>query len=80
MLLKQPGHARKFNTVSAKRIEINASKTQYTRPMLEMPGFLFGSLTVSVCVEPRMFAASIRKMFQLCIFADFIWRNVPETV
>ena len=48
--------------------------------MLEMPGFLFGGLTVSVCVEPRMFAASIRKVFQLCIFADFIWRNVPETV
>ena len=29
--------------------------------MLEMPGFLFGGLTVSICVEPS------RKMFQLCI-------------
>ena len=46
----------------------------------EMPGFLSGGLTVLICGESSVLSASIRKMFHLCIFADFIWRNGPETV
>ena len=70
------------STVSAKRIEINATKMQKRRPMSEMPGLLSGGLTILICVEASMLAALMknRKMFQLCMFADFIWRNVPETV
>ena len=43
-------------------------------------GFLSGGLTILICVEARMLAALIRKMFQLSVFPDIIWRNVPETV
>ena len=46
----------------------------------EMPGFLSGGFTVLICGEASMLCASIRKMFHLSVFADFIWRNVPETV
>ena len=46
----------------------------------EMPGFLSGGLTVLICGEASMLSASIRKMFLLCMFADFTWRNSPETV
>ena len=35
---------------------------------------------VLICGEASMLSASIRKMFQLCMFADFIWRNGLETV
>jgi len=48
-----------FNTVSVKWIEINATKTQKRRPMLEMPGFLSGGLTILICVEASMLAALI---------------------
>ena len=68
------------NTVSGKQIEINASKTQKRRPMLEMPGFLSGGVTILICVEASMLAALIRKMIQLCMFANSIWRNVLVTV
>ena len=66
------------STVSAKWIEINATKMQKRRPMSEIPG----GLTIFICVEASMLAALMknRKMFQLCMFADFIWRNDPETV
>ena len=46
----------------------------------EMPGFFSGGLTVLICGEASMLSASIRKMFHLCMFADFTWRNGPETV
>ena len=45
-----------------------------------MQGFLLRGLTVLICDEASMLSASIRKMFHLCMFADFIWRNGPETV
>ena len=45
-----------------------------------MPGLLPGGLAVLICVETSMLAASIMNMFQLCMFADFIWRNAPETI
>ena len=45
----------------------------------EMPGFLLGGWTVLIC-EVSMLGASIRKMFHLCLFADSIWGNGPETV
>ena len=48
--------------------------------MSEMPGRLYGGLAVLIFVEASMLAASIRNMFQLCMFADFLWRNVPETI
>ena len=53
---------------------------QKRRPMLEMPGFLSGGLTILICVEASMLAALIKKMFQLCMFANSIWRNVLVTV
>ena len=46
----------------------------------EMPGFLLGGLTVLICGEASMLSASIRKMFHLCMFADFTWRNGSETL
>ena len=45
-----------------------------------MPGFLSGRLTVLICGVASMLSASIREMFYLCMFPDFIWRNGPETV
>ena len=68
------------NTAFAKWTEINGTKTQKRRPMLEMPGFLTGGLTILICVEANMLAALIKKMFQLCMFANSIWRNVLVTV
>ena len=73
MLLKQPGH-------SAKRTEILKLRRRKKDDLSEMPGFLSGGLTVLICGESSVLSASIRKMFHLCIFADFIWRNGPETV
>ena len=45
-----------------------------------MPGFLLGDLTVVICGEASMLSTSFGKMFHLCMLADFIWRNVQETV
>ena len=45
-----------------------------------MPGFLSGGLTVLICGEEGVLRISIRKMFHLCMFADFIWSNGPDTV
>ena len=45
-----------------------------------MSGFLSVGLTVLICDEASMLSASIREMFYLCMFADFIWRNGPEIV
>ena len=46
----------------------------------EMPGFLSRGLTVLISGEAGMLSTSIMKMFHLWMFADFIWRNDPETV
>ena len=46
----------------------------------EMPGFLSRGLTVLISGEAGMLSTSIMKMFHLWMFADFIWRNGPETV
>ena len=78
MLLKQPGQ-RSVVTVLPNELKFNTTATQ-KNDLSEMPGFLSGGLTVLFCSEARMFSASIRKMFHLSMFADFIWRNVPETV
>ena len=43
-------------------------------------GFLSRGLTTLICGEASILASSIRKMFQLSMFADIIWRNVPETI
>ena len=45
-----------------------------------MPSFLLGRLTVLVCGQASVLSDSIRKMFLLCLFADFIWRNGLETL
>ena len=79
MLLKQPGQG---NFVT--QFLPNESSTLRRRKkddLSEMPGFLSGGLTVLICAETSMLSASItRKMFVLCMFADFIWRNGPETL
>ena len=43
-----------------------------------MPGFLLGGLIALIFGEASMLSASIRKMFHLCMFADFIWRHSLE--
>ena len=47
-----------------------------------MPGFLSAALTVLIRGEASMLSASIRKMFQLCMFIGdfniFIWRNAQK--
>ena len=59
--------------------EFNATTTQ-NDDLSEMPRFLSGGLTILICGEENMLSASIRKMFHLCMFANFTSRNVPETV
>ena len=45
-----------------------------------MLSFLSGDLTVLVCSEASMLSTLIRIMFHLSMFANFIWRDVLETV
>ena len=68
MLLKQPGQGNIVTHFLPKEL------------LSEMPGFLSGGLTVLICGETSMLSASIRKMFLLCMFAYFIWKNGPETL
>ena len=68
------------NTVFAKRIEILTLHQHKKDYLSEMRGFLLGGLTILICGEASMLRASMRKMFHLCMFADSIWRNGPETV
>ena len=78
MLLKQPGQG---NVVT--QFLPNESLTLRRRKkddLSEMPGFLSGGLTVLICGETSMLSASIRRIFHLCMFADFVWRNGPEIV
>ena len=78
MLLKQPDQG---NVVT--QFLPNESLTLRRRKKedpSEMHGFLSGGLTVLICGETSMLSASIRKMFLLCMFAYFIWKNGPETL
>ena len=80
MLLKQPGQGNVATQFLLNELKCKATPTQKKNDLSEMPGFLSGRLTVLICGVASMLSASIRKMFYLCMFADFIWRNGPETV
>ena len=78
MLLKQPGQG---NVVTQFLPNESLTLHRYKKDgLLEMPGFLSGGLTVLICSEMNMLSTSITKMFVLCMFADIIWRNGPETL
>ena len=79
MLLKQPGQGNVVTQFLPNELKFNATPTQ-KNDLSEMPGFLSGGLTVLICGEASMLSASIRKMFYLCMFTDFIWRSGPEIV
>ena len=79
MLLKQPGQGNVVTQFLPNELKFNATPTQ-KNDLSEMPGFLSGGLTVLICSVASMLSASIRKKFHLCMCADFIWRNGPETV
>ena len=76
---KQPGHGNVVTQFLPNELKLNATPTQKRRPVRNAWLFI-GRLTVLGCGEANMLSASIRKMFHLCMFADFIWRNGPETV
>ena len=78
-LLKQPGQGYVVAKFLPKTLKCNATPTQKRRPVRNA-GFLSGDLTVLICGEGSMLNALIRKMFYLCVLADFIWRNGPETI
>ena len=78
MRLKQPGQGNVVTQFLLNELKSNATPTK--KDLSEMPGFLSGGLTVLICGEASMLSAYIRKMFHLCTFADFTWRNGPETV
>ena len=81
MLLKHVGQGNAVTQFLPNELNFNATPTQKRRPVRNAwLLFLSGSLTVLICGEPSMLSNFIRKMFHLCMFADFIWRNVPETV
>ena len=60
------------------KLKFNVTPTQKGQPVRN--AFLLGGLSVLICGEASTLSASIRKMFHLCMFADFIWRHGPETV
>ena len=80
MLLKQPGQ---WNVVTLFLLnELKFNDTPKKDDLSEqVPGFLSGGLTVLIRGEASMLSASIRKMFQQCMF---IWRfylgECPEAV
>ena len=78
MLLKQPDKKNVVTQFTPNELTFNATPTQ-KNDLSEMSGFLLVGLTVLICDEASMLSALIRKMFDLCVFADFIWRNGPET-
>ena len=61
------------------KLKFNATPTQKGQPVRDA-WLLLGGLTVLICGEASMLSASIRKMFHLRMFANFIWRHGPETV
>ena len=79
MLLKQPSQGNVVTQFQPNELQFNATLIQKD-DLSEMPGFLLGDLTVVICGEASMLSTSFGKMFHLCMFADFIWRNVQETV
>ena len=79
MRLKQPDQENVVTQFTPNELTFNATPTQ-KNDLSEMPGFLSEGLTVLICGEASMIRASIRKMFDLCMFAHFVWRNGPETV
>ena len=60
------------------KLKLNVTPTQKGQPVRN--AFLLGDLIVLICGEASMLSASIRKMFHLCMFVNFIWRHGPETV
>ena len=60
------------------KLKFNATPTQKGQPVRD--AFFLGGLTVLICGEASMLSASIRKMFHLCMFVDFIYRHGPESV
>ena len=79
MLLKQPSQGNVVTQFLPNELLFNATVMQKD-DLSEMPGFLLGDLTVVICGEASMLSTSFGKMFLLCMLADFIWRNVQETV
>ena len=79
MLLKQPNQGNVVTQFLPKKLKLKL-KDGERRPMSEMYGFLSGGLTTLICDEASMLAASIRKMFQLCMLAYFTWKNVLHVV
>ena len=64
--MKQPGQGNVV-TVSAKQIENLMLHRHRKDNLSEMPAFLSGGLTISICGEEGMLSAAIRKMFHLCM-------------
>ena len=79
MLLKQLGQGNVVTPFPLNELKFNAMPMQERRPVRNA-WLLLGGLTILTCGEASMLSASIRKMFPMSMFADFIWRNVPETI
>ena len=79
MLLKQPSQGNVVTQFLPNELLFNTTVMQKD-DLSEMPGFLLGDLTVVICGEASMLSTSFGKMLHLCMLADFIWRNVQETV
>ena len=77
--LKQPGRGNVVTQFLPNELKFNATPTQKRRPVRNA-WLLSGGLTVLVCGEASMLSDLIRKMFLLCLFADFIWRNGLKTL
>ena len=61
--------------------DLNATPTQNDDLSEQVPGFSSGGLTVLICGEASMLSASIRNMFQLCMFIRrFYLEEFPEAV
>ena len=71
MLLRQPGQRNVVTQFLPNELKFNDTPMQKNDLSEQMPGFLSGGLTVLIRGEASMLSASIRKMFQLCMF---IWR------
>ena len=71
--MKQPGRGNVVTQFLPNELKLNATRADAKKDDLsEMPGFLTGGLTVLICGEASMLSASIKKMFHLYMFADFI--------
>ena len=79
MLLKQPGQGNVVTQFGQTNWNLTL-RLRKNDDLSERPGFLSGGLTVLICGERSGSSTWIREMFHLCMFADFTWRNVPESV